>query len=116
VLVSDHVDEDTVFWGVPKAHMMFVQRKGTKVERFPNVKQDGIWIRATFRLGLAFLKRGRCGSRLRRCLIGCATTEYPRRGRLTTAPFRDQGPATRPTSHQESTPDGRHRPARAEAT
>jgi HK97 family phage major capsid protein len=55
VLVSDQVDEDTVFWGVPKAHVMFVQRKGTAVERFPNVAQDGTWIRAISRLGLAFL-------------------------------------------------------------
>ena len=34
---------------------MFVQRKGTTVERFPNVQQDGTWIRAVSRLGLAFL-------------------------------------------------------------
>ncbi len=55
VLVSDQVDASTLFWGVPKAHVMFVQRKGTTVERFPNVQQDGTWIRAVSRLGLAFL-------------------------------------------------------------
>src|SRR6185295_18218664 len=37
VLVSDQVDAATLFWGVPKAHVMFVQRKGTTVERFPAV-------------------------------------------------------------------------------
>ena len=42
VLVSDQVDEDTVFWAIPNQHVMFVQRKGTAVERFPNVRQDGI--------------------------------------------------------------------------
>ena len=55
VLVSDQVDASTLFWGIPKAHVMFVQRKGTTVERFPNVQQDGTWIRAVSRLGLAFL-------------------------------------------------------------
>ena len=55
VLVSDQVDEDTVFWGIPNQHVMFVQRKGTAVERFPNVQQDGTWIRAVSRLGVAFL-------------------------------------------------------------
>jgi hypothetical protein len=34
---------------------MFVQRKGTTVERFPAVDQDGTYIRAISRLGLAFL-------------------------------------------------------------
>jgi hypothetical protein len=31
---EDH-HRDEHFWGVPQAHMMFVQRKGTTVERFP---------------------------------------------------------------------------------
>ena len=35
VLVSDQVDAATLFWGIPKPHVMFVQRKGTTVERFP---------------------------------------------------------------------------------
>ena len=55
VLVSDQVDAATVFWGVPKAHVMFVQRQGTTVERFPAVEQDGTFIRAISRLGVAFL-------------------------------------------------------------
>ena len=37
------------------AHVMFVQRSDTTVERFPNVQQDGTWIRAISRLGVAFL-------------------------------------------------------------
>ena len=45
VLVSDQVDEDTVFWGTRKQHVMFVQRKRTTVERFPAVVQDGTYIR-----------------------------------------------------------------------
>jgi hypothetical protein len=49
------VDAFTLFWGTPNRHVMFVQRKGTTVERFPNVQQDGTWIRAASRLGLAFL-------------------------------------------------------------
>jgi hypothetical protein len=32
-----------------------VMRKGAKVERFPNVQKDGIWIRAVSRLGIGFL-------------------------------------------------------------
>jgi HK97 family phage major capsid protein len=55
VLVSDQVDASTLFWGIPKDHVMFVQRAGTTVEQFPNVQQDGTWIRAISRLGLAFL-------------------------------------------------------------
>jgi len=55
VLVSDQVDAATLFWGVPKAHVMFVQRKGTTVERFPAVDKDGTYVLAVSRLGLAFL-------------------------------------------------------------
>jgi len=42
---------------------MFVQRKGTTVERFPALEKDGTWIRAVSRIGLAFLNeaRGRKG-------------------------------------------------------
>jgi hypothetical protein len=29
-------------------------RKGTKVERFPNVQKDGIWLRAVARHGSGF--------------------------------------------------------------
>ena len=55
VLVSDQVDANTLFWGIPKQHVMFVQRKDTTVERFPAVQQDGTYIRAVSRIGLAFL-------------------------------------------------------------
>lgn len=34
---------------------MFVQRKGTTVERFPAADKDGPWLRAVSRIGLAFL-------------------------------------------------------------
>ena len=44
VVVSDQVDAETVFWGIPKAHTVLMMRKGTKVERFPNVQKDGIWL------------------------------------------------------------------------
>jgi HK97 family phage major capsid protein len=55
VLVTDQIDAATLFWGIPQAHVMFVQRSGTTVERFPNVQQDGTWLRAISRIGLAFL-------------------------------------------------------------
>jgi HK97 family phage major capsid protein len=55
VLRSNQVDAATLFWGIPSAHVQFVQRKGTTVERFPAVQQDGTWIRAVARLGLGFL-------------------------------------------------------------
>ena len=44
-----------MFWGVPKAHVMFVQRSSTTVERFPAVYNDGTVIRAISGLGRAFL-------------------------------------------------------------
>ncbi|WP_231120089.1 hypothetical protein [Mycobacterium colombiense] len=34
---------------------MLVMRKGTRVEKFPNVQKDGIWVRAVSRLGIGFL-------------------------------------------------------------
>ncbi len=55
VLVSDQVDADTVAWGVPSDHVKLVMRAGTTVERFPAVTQDGTYVRAVSRLGLAFL-------------------------------------------------------------
>ena len=55
MVVSDQVDAGTVAWGVPSAHVKFVTRKGTKVEKFPNVQRDGIWLRAVSRLGVAFV-------------------------------------------------------------
>ena len=41
--------------GIPQAHVVLVMRKGTKVEKFPSVRQDGPWIRAVSRLGIGFL-------------------------------------------------------------
>jgi hypothetical protein len=55
VLVSDQVDAATLFWGIPKSHVVLVMRKGTTVERFPAVHQDGTYVRAVARFGLAFL-------------------------------------------------------------
>ncbi|WP_239651203.1 phage major capsid protein [Mycobacterium sp. UM_Kg27] len=55
VLVSDQVDSGTVAWGIPRDHVLFVQRTGTAVEQFHNVAQDGRWIRATSRIGFAFV-------------------------------------------------------------
>lgn len=55
VLVSDQVDATTIAWGIPKDHVKFVMRKGTKVESFPNVQRDGLWLRAVSRLGVAFV-------------------------------------------------------------
>ena len=55
VLVSDQVDANTLFWGIPKAHVVFGQRKGTTVERFPYVDPDGTYIRAISRIGWGFL-------------------------------------------------------------
>lgn len=55
VVISDQVDASTKFWGIPKDHVVLVVRKGTKVERFPNVQKDGIWLRAIARHGIGFL-------------------------------------------------------------
>ncbi|MBU8808070.1 phage major capsid protein [Mycolicibacterium goodii] len=55
VVRSNQVDADTLFWGIPKDHVMMVLRKDTRVERFPNVHQDGVWLRAVARYGYAFL-------------------------------------------------------------
>ncbi len=55
VLVSDQVDAQTVFWGIPRDHVVLVMRKGTTVERFPAVHQDGTYVRAVSRFGIGFL-------------------------------------------------------------
>ena len=55
VLTSTHVDVATTGWGVDKTQLRFVQRKGTTVERFPSVTNDGLWVRAISRLGFGFL-------------------------------------------------------------
>lgn len=55
VLTSTHVDAGTVAWGVDKTQQRYVLRKGTTVERFPSVTNDGLYVRAISRLGLGFL-------------------------------------------------------------
>ncbi|WP_235663994.1 phage major capsid protein [Mycolicibacter terrae] len=55
VITSTHVDEDTVAWGIDKSQQRYVLRKGTTVERFPAVTNDGLYIRAISRIGLGFL-------------------------------------------------------------
>ncbi|VEG58144.1 phage capsid protein [Mycolicibacterium aurum] len=55
VVRSNQVDAATLFWGIPKDHVVLVMREGTRVEKFPNVHQDGIWLRAVSRLGVGFL-------------------------------------------------------------
>ena len=55
VLISNQVDANTLFWGIPKQHVVLVMRKGTAVKRFPAVHNDGTDIRAVSRFGLAFL-------------------------------------------------------------
>lgn len=57
VIVSDQVDADTKFWGIPAAHVVLVMRSGTRVEKFPNVQKDGQWVRAVSRLGIGFLNK-----------------------------------------------------------
>ncbi len=55
VVISDQVDASTLFWGIPNNHVVLVVRKGTKVEKFPNVQKDGQWLRAVARHGIGFL-------------------------------------------------------------
>lgn len=55
VITSTHIDAETIAWGVDKAQQRYVLRKGTTVERFPAVTNDGLYIRAISRIGLGFL-------------------------------------------------------------
>jgi HK97 family phage major capsid protein len=55
VLISNQLDANTLFWGIPQKHVVLVMRNGTTVERFPAVYNDGTDIRAISRFGLAFL-------------------------------------------------------------
>lgn len=57
VVVSDQVDAATKFWGVPQAHVVLVNRRGTTVERFPSVERDGTFVRAVARYGIGFLNK-----------------------------------------------------------
>ncbi|OCB36994.1 capsid protein [Mycobacterium malmoense] len=55
VLTSTHVDAGTVAWGIDKTQQRYVSRKGTTVERFDSVTNDGQWVRAISRVGFGFL-------------------------------------------------------------
>lgn len=57
VVVSDQVDNTTLFWGIPRDHVVLVSRLGTTVERFPAVEKDGTWVRAVARFGIGFLNQ-----------------------------------------------------------
>ena len=51
VLTSVDVDATTLAWGVDKSQQRLVVRKGTTVERFDSVTNDGQWVRAISRVG-----------------------------------------------------------------
>lgn len=55
VLTSTHVDADTVAWGIDKTQVQYVLRKGTTVERFDSITNDGLYLRAISRVGFGFL-------------------------------------------------------------
>ncbi|MCV7399512.1 phage major capsid protein [Mycobacterium fragae] len=55
VLTSTRVDAATVAWGVDSTQESYVLRKGTTVERFPSVTNDGQYVRAISRIRLGFL-------------------------------------------------------------
>lgn len=55
VLTSTHVDADTVAWGIDATQQRYVLRKGTAVEKFDSVTNDGQWVRAISRNGFGFL-------------------------------------------------------------
>lgn len=55
VLTSTQVDAGTVAWGVDKTQQRYVLRKGTTVERFDSITNDGQYVRAISRIGLGFL-------------------------------------------------------------
>ncbi len=55
VLTSTHVDATTVAFGIDASQLRYVLRKGTTVERFPSVTNDGQWIRGISRVGFGFM-------------------------------------------------------------
>lgn len=55
VLTSTLVDAGTVAWGIDKTQQRYVLRKGTTVERFDSVTNDGQYVRAISRVGFGFL-------------------------------------------------------------
>ena len=77
VLVSDQVDANTLFWGIPKQHVMFVQRKGTAVERFPMFSRTALGFAPCHRSRPGVPERGRGGSRIRRRLTNSGREARP---------------------------------------
>lgn len=55
VITSVDVDAATTAWGIDKSQQRYVVRKGTTVERFPSVTNDGTWVRGIARVGAGFL-------------------------------------------------------------
>ncbi len=55
VITSTAVDAATFAWGIDKTQQRYVLRKGTTVERFPSVTNDGTYVRGISRIGLGFL-------------------------------------------------------------
>ncbi|VBA57610.1 hypothetical protein LAUMK191_04100 [Mycobacterium attenuatum] len=55
VLTSTHVDAGTVAWGIDKTQQRYVLRRGTTVERFDSITNDGQYVRAKSRVGFGFL-------------------------------------------------------------
>lgn len=55
VITSTAVDSTSVAWGIDSTQQRYVVRKGTAVERFDSVTNDGTWIRAISRIGFGFL-------------------------------------------------------------
>ena len=51
VITSVDVDAATLAWGIDSTQQRLVVRKGTTVERFPSVTNDGQWVRAISRVG-----------------------------------------------------------------
>jgi hypothetical protein len=54
VITSTHVDANTFAWGVDASQLRYVVRKGTTVERFPCVTNDGQWVRAITRVSWGY--------------------------------------------------------------
>lgn len=60
VLISDQVDANTLFWGIPREHVVAVLRQGTEVEtsKDSGFYNDAVDIRAVARWGIGFLNPG----------------------------------------------------------
>jgi HK97 family phage major capsid protein len=51
VITTTDVDAATLAWGVDRSQQRLVTRKGTSVERFESITNDGKWVRAISRIG-----------------------------------------------------------------